>query len=45
MNSTCEMRLDHDLEIWDDHPPGKIGLWVPKNLEHADAKVLESIDS
>lgn len=23
------MRLDHDLEIWDDDPPGKIGLWVP----------------
>jgi hypothetical protein len=31
------MRLDPDFEIWDDYPPGKIRLWVPKNLEHADA--------
>jgi hypothetical protein len=31
------MRLDLDLEIWDDDPTGKISLWVPKNLEHADA--------
>jgi len=37
MNSTCEMRLDPDFESWDDYPPGKIRLWVPKNLEHADA--------